>query len=498
MPAMDTVFYQMNHKTKIDYKPTPTVISQAKLQQIQKRADPVECRTNNAAKLSTILNDQETRAELTGIERQKRQIGTENGNTEARIAHLMEHKQKFRDETMKLAAEYDQRQIDEALRNKKIQEQKIEDQSEYTRYLKTAKTAAIMAQYENDDKIAKEKARQQKIKEDRAFRQFVEEAAEKEKDYKKMVTQHFRENKAETAKHQELEMAKKEQQKLSKQQEVKQDLIDQKHVYQVHLQKEAEYQESLRKKQIETKNYYEEALAMEQEAKEQRKLEEKAMRLEEIETEKCKTDLFDYARQRQEEFIKRKVEYVQKQQDKAQESVIQARVAHEAALKSMELAAIDGERKKVQRDAWNNHWQQLNEDTYLVQDLQRAERLANQATTKMQSIVQGRRVIEIAQQEEEFKKQEKAKAIIVRDRLRNEMEAEQREREARIAREKKEIADFDRNDVAQKQAQFIAEQEKCRAAAMAEKDKNVKTAYLQVVKQMDKQATTVTWNTDIH
>ena len=130
--------------------------------------------------------------------------------------------------------------------------------------------------------------------------------------------------------------------------------------------------------------------------------------------------------------------------------------------------------------------------------MQMAEKMAEKTTSKMEDLAYAKVVIDGARAEEEAKQQAKLRQIEERKRLAKEREEEVTLKRKLEADHKKEEADFDKADVAAKMAVFRAEQQKCRDMAMAETDLNVKRAYMQVVKQMDQQDTTVTWNTDIH
>ena len=63
----------------------------------------------------------------------------------------------------------------------------------------------------------------------------------------------------------------------------------------------------------------------------------------------------------------------------------------------MELAAIDGARKKAALEQWNGHWQQLAQETYLTQEIQMAQRNAKDVTEKIEDITYGRNVIDVAE-----------------------------------------------------------------------------------------------------
>lgn len=164
----------------------------------------------------------------------------------------------------------------------------------------------------------------------------------------------------------------------------------------------------------------------------------------------------------------------------------------------MELAAIDGERKRKMRKEWTDHWKKNEQDARLIQQMQMAEKMAEKTTNKMEDLAYAKVVIDGARAEEEAKQQARQRQIEEKKRLAKEREDEVALKHKLEADRKKEEADFDKADIAAKMAAFRAEQQKCRDMAMAETDLNVKRAYMQVVKQMDKQDTTVTWDTDIH
>ena len=164
----------------------------------------------------------------------------------------------------------------------------------------------------------------------------------------------------------------------------------------------------------------------------------------------------------------------------------------------MELAAIDGERKRKMRKEWTDHWKKNEQDARLIQQMQMAEKMAEKTTNKMEDLAYAKVVIDGARAEEEVKQQARQRQIEEKKRLAKERENEVALKRKLEADRKKEEADFDKADIAAKMAAFRAEQQKCRDMAMAETDLNVKRAYMQVVKQMDKQDTTVTWDTDIH
>ena len=86
--------------------------------------------------------------------------------------------------------------------------------------------------------------------------------------------------------------------------------------------------------------------------------------------------MFQYAKQKQTDAAQAKLKFQEEQQALARVSILKAAEDRERKFKEMELATVDGARKKVQLNAWNQHWQDLAQETYLTQEIQIAQQKA--------------------------------------------------------------------------------------------------------------------------
>lgn len=229
---MDTVFFSMNHPKQKTIVREATVIDSQYLNQMRMRADPVECRMNQASKIDARLNDHDTRAELADAKRRARQNGCYDGNIEARIAYVKAHKQRNIDRTYELSRAWEERQKKIMEETRARQKKQIEQDNEYVRYLKTARTAAIMAKYENEDRKYKQKQAEERKAADKAFQEFVETAAKKEKEFNSVILEHYRQHKLECAEAQKRDIERHEYERtVLHKQELAQELADAKFVH---------------------------------------------------------------------------------------------------------------------------------------------------------------------------------------------------------------------------------------------------------------------------
>lgn len=129
--------------------------------------------------------------------------------------------------------------------------------------------------------------------------------------------------------------------------------------------------------------------------------------------------------------------------------------------------------------------------------MQIAERKMNSTLSKMDDLAYGKTVIDQAEAEKETKRQARLQAKQMMEQLGQERQREVDNKLQTTRREKMDEYAADKAKMEADHQAYLAEQKKCRDMAMMEEDENVRNSYLQVVKNMDKQQTTVSWQREV-
>eukprot|EP00703_Trepomonas_sp_PC1_P002925 JAP93681.1 Hypothetical protein TPC1_13945 [Trepomonas sp. PC1] len=459
-------------------------------------ADPVKSKILPQTLSNQILSEMDVKATQASLNRAKHQLNAED-NIEARLAYLEAHKQKARDQTAELARAYEERIKKETDDLKQKQKSKLSQMSEFGLKLKSAKMAAECAKFENQVQDERFQQKQSLMKEKEDQKAFVNMAAQKEREYRSQLQKHYTDHKIDTANHQQKEIKRIQQLKDIQMQNKQIDMVCQKQIHDSYLADQQQQKLLLQKKMLQTREDYEYQLEQQKLIKEQLKLQEKAEQLEEAKTAESKDQLFQFAKEKQLQMQQNKILFQQKQQEKAQVSILAAQQEKDRKFKEMELATIDGQRKKDQLEKWNNHWQELAQETYLTQEIQMAQRNAQQVTDKIIDITQGRFVINAAETEQIAKKQSQIQQKQLKLQKAAEMEAELQQLKERRNEMKQTIKSENRLETTLQEEQLEKEKEQIRRVVEEENDPSVKKCYQKVLEKLEKQDRTVSWTTDI-